>query len=75
MSAEQIYRANSRRMWGAWLPAIAVLVLALYFVLPLPNGLGLLTMLLFTATCFGAVVDWASSELRAHQALSATAGH
>ncbi|MGC0270778.1 hypothetical protein ACPROK_14550 [Glutamicibacter soli] len=75
MSADQIYSANSRRMWRVWLPVIAVLVLALYFVLPLPNGLGLLTMLIFTATCSGAVVDWASSELRAHQALSATAGH
>lgn len=75
MSADQIYRANSRRMWGAWLPAIAVLVLALYFVLPLPNGLGVLTMLVFTATCFGAVVDWARTELRAHQALRAAAGH
>lgn len=75
MSADQIYQANSRRMWRIWIPAVAVLALALYFVLPLPNGLGLLTMLLFTATCFGAVVDWASSELRGHQALSATAGH
>lgn len=75
MSADQIYQANSRRMWRVWLPVIAVLVLALYFVLPLPNGLGVLTMLVFTATCFGAVVDWASTELRAHQALRAAAGH
>lgn len=72
MSAEQIYRANSRRMWGAWLPAIAALVIALYFVLPLPNGLGLLTTLVFMGTCLGAIVDWASTEVRAHQIISVT---
>ncbi|TDU27069.1 hypothetical protein [Arthrobacter sp. JUb115] len=71
MAAEQIYREGSLRMWRIWLPIIAVLVVALYFAFPLPNGLWALIMILFAGVCIGAVVDWVQVELQAHKALRA----
>ena len=71
MPADQIYQAGSLRMWRVWLPIIAVLVVALYFTIPLANGLWVLTMLLFAGVCIGAVVDWVQVELQAHKALRA----
>ncbi|MGQ3382946.1 hypothetical protein [Glutamicibacter sp. TV12E] len=71
MPADQIYRAGSQRMWRIWLPIIALLVVALHFVVPLDNGLWALIMILFAVACVGALVDWAQVELQAHQALRA----
>lgn len=70
-AANQIYKSGSQRMWRIWLPIIAALALALYFVLPLPNGLGALTMMLFAAACISALVDWGQVEIQAHKALRA----
>ncbi|WP_313813016.1 hypothetical protein [Glutamicibacter sp.] len=74
MDADQIRQANGIRMWFIWLPVLAALVVALYFVLPLSNGLWVLVMMVFGVLCVCAVADWAAAERAAFRAEAARQG-
>lgn len=71
MDADQIRQANGIRMWFIWLPILTVLVVALYVVMPMHNGLWLLIMIVFGALCVCAVADWATAERAAFRAEAA----
>lgn len=74
VSADQIYRAYELRMWMIWIPTLTLLAVALYFVLPMPNGLGVLTMIIFGVFTAIALIDWGTSEISASRAEAAQQG-
>lgn len=74
MSADQIFRAYELRMWFLWMPILAVLAVALYFVLPMPNGLPMLTQMLFAIITLCALADWCTAEIAAFRAEAAHQG-
>ena len=74
MSAEQIYRAYKLRAWFLWIPILAVLAVALYFVLPMPNGLPMLTQMLFAIITVCMLADWGTAEIAAFRAEEAHQG-
>lgn len=74
MSADQIRQANGVRMWFVWMPILALLVIALYVVMPMQNGLWVLVMIVFGILCVCAVADWAAAERAAFRAEVAQQG-
>lgn len=62
MTADQIREANGIRMWFVWMPILILLVIALYILLPMQNGLWMLDMIVFGILCVCAVADWATAE-------------